>query len=268
MKHLKLFIPIIVSIFLILSDYKFSYLDNLRQFTSTLISPIYFLVNLPSQLYIWIDEQGTNKQVLLNQNKKLNSELMELKVKLQPFNSLILENSKLSKLLESSYSIDSPEFTLAKITSISQSRLKKQLIINKGSKNNVKVGQVVFGADGIVGQVTNTTPFYSTIILISDPTHYIPVKNERNGVRGIGKGKASNSNTIIVNYVESKLDVLLGDIFISSSIDSKFPHGYPVGKVIHVEKQTNNPFLDIVLEPTQNTNNIEFILILKQDNEN
>jgi rod shape-determining protein MreC len=267
MKFLKLFIPVFVSIFLILSDYRFSYLDNLRQFTATLISPIYFLVNLPSQLYIWIDEQGTNKHVLLNQNKQLKSEILELKAQLQKYNSILLENNKLSNLLGASYSLSSENYTLAKITSIAQSRLKKQLVINKGSRDNVKVGQIVSGADGLVGQVLQTTPFYSTIIMVTDPTHFIPLKSERNGVRGIGKGRASNVNQIDVKFIESNSDILLGDIFISSAIDSKFPHGYPVGRVSHVEKHQDDSFLHIVLEPIQDINKIEFLLILSQEND-
>jgi len=62
MQFLKLFTPVFIAIFLILSDYKFSYLDNIKQSIAKLISPIYLVVNLPSQLYIWIDEQGTTKR--------------------------------------------------------------------------------------------------------------------------------------------------------------------------------------------------------------
>jgi rod shape-determining protein MreC len=267
MKFLKLFIPIFISIFLIISDYKFSYLDNLRKFTSTLISPIYFLASLPTQLYYWIDEQGTNKELLLSQNKQLKREIIELKNQTQKLSSLLLDNNKLSKLLDASYSINNQNYIFAKVTSISQSRLKKQLIINKGSRDNITVGDVAVGSDGVVGHVIQTTPFYSTILLINDPTHYIPIKNERNGIRGIGKGVASSTNQIDVMYIESKLDVLLDDIFITSSIDSKFPNGYPVGKVVHIEEHEDNPFLHIVLEPIQKTNNIELLLILPNENE-
>jgi rod shape-determining protein MreC len=267
MKSLKLFIPVFISIFLILSDYKFSYLDNFRSHAATLISPIYFLVNLPSQLYSWIDEQGTEKDILLSQNKQLNREILELKTTLQKYNNLLLENTKLSKLLGSSYSINKEKFTLAKITSISQSRLKKQLVINKGSNDGINKGQAAFGPDGVIGQVIHATPLYSTIITISDPTHSIPVKNQRNGVRGIAKGKASKSNQIIVNFIESNQDIVEGDVFVSSALGSKFPQGYPVGRVISVKTHKEDPMMDIFLVPIQSTNEIEYLLVLPQENE-
>ncbi|HIL04412.1 MAG TPA: rod shape-determining protein MreC, partial [Candidatus Thioglobus autotrophicus] len=142
MNFLKTFIPIIVAIFLILFDYKFSYLNQLRQSVATAISPIYMVVSLPGKLYTWIDEQGTSKDQLLNNNQNLNSELLKLQARLQQTDALILENKKLKALLESSYTLDQNIFTIARIEQVSRSRLKKQIIINKGSNDHLKVGQI------------------------------------------------------------------------------------------------------------------------------
>ena len=265
MQFLKLFTPVFIAIFLILSDYKFSYLDNLKQSIAKLISPIYLVVNLPSQLYIWIDEQGTTKQTLLNQNKQLNGELTRLKANLQTHNALLLENQKLKQLLGASYQISSQKFILGRVSSVSQSRLKKQIIINKGSNDNLAVGQVVLGSKGVNGQITQTTPLYSTVLMITDPTQYVPIKNQRNGIRGISKGVASNQGRLVVNFIESDFDVVLGDLFLTSAIGSKFPAGYPMGKVIHIEQHTDAPFLHIELAPIQTTEQLEFVLIGEND---
>ena len=265
MQFLKLFTPVFIAIFLILSDYKFSYLDNLKQSIAKLISPIYLVVNLPSQLYIWIDEQGTTKQTLLNQNKQLNGELTRLKANLQTHNALLLENQKLKQLLGASYQISSQKFILGRVSSVSQSRLKKQIIINKGSNDNLAVGQVVLGSKGVIGQITQTTPLYSTVLMITDPTQYVPIKNQRNGIRGISKGVASNQGRLVVNFIESDFDVVLGDLFLTSAIGSKFPAGYPMGKVIHIEQHTDDPFLHIELAPIQTTEQLEFVLIGEND---
>ena len=265
MQFLKLFTPVFIAIFLILSDYKFSYLDNVKQSIAKLVSPIYLVVNLPSQLYIWIDEQGTTKQTLLNQNKQLNGELTRLKANLQTHNALLLENQKLKQLLGASYQISSQKFILGRVSSVSQSRLKKQIIINKGSNDNLAVGQVVLGSKGVIGQITQTTPLYSTVLMITDPTQYVPIKNQRNGIRGISKGVASNQGRLVVNFIESDFDVVLGDLFLTSAIGSKFPAGYPMGKVIHIEQHTDDPFLHIELAPIQTTEQLEFVLIGEND---
>ncbi len=261
MQFLKLFTPVFISIFLILSDYKFSYLDNVKQFIAKLISPIYLVVNLPSQLYIWIDEQGTTKQALLNQNKQLKGELTRLKANLQTHNSVLLDNQKLTKLLGASYQLSGQKFILGHVSSVSQSRLKKQIIINKGGNDEVMIGQIVLGSKGVIGQITQVTPLYATILMITDPTQHVPIKNQRNGIRGISKGIASRQGKLEVTFIESELDVVLGDVFLTSAIGSKFPAGYPVGKVIHAERHTNDPFLHIELTPIQTTEQLEFVLI-------
>jgi rod shape-determining protein MreC len=266
MQLLKLFFSILIAIFLIVSDYKFSYLNSLKQSIAEFISPVYLLVNLPSQFYILINEQGTSKQLLLNQNKRLNVELLRLKVSLQNHSALLLENQKLAKLLKSRYRLDKELFTLARIGSISQSRLKKQIVVNKGSGDGIKIGQIALGADGVLGQVTQVTPFYATILLATDPTQHIPIKNKRNGVRGISKGMASHQDKLIVRFIKSGLDVKIGDVFLTSAIDSKFPAGYPVGRVTHIENRANNPFLTIELAPTQIIQQLEFVLIHKKEN--
>ncbi|SFV87285.1 Rod shape-determining protein MreC [hydrothermal vent metagenome] len=264
MQFLKLFIPILISIFLIFSDYKFFYLDGVKQSIAKLISPVYLLVNLPSQLYIWINEQGSTKQYLLDQNKRLNAELTRLKVKLQDRNALLLDNQKLSSLLKSRYQLDQGTFVLARIGSISQSRLKKQIVVNKGSSDGIEVGKIVLGSDGVLGQVSQVTPIYSTILLITDPTQNIPVKNQRNGIRGIGKGFASHQGKLIVRFIKNGSDVKVGDVFLTSAIGSKFPAGYPVGRVTRIENRTNDPFLHIELMPTQAIQQLEFVLINKR----
>jgi rod shape-determining protein MreC len=261
MKFLKLFIPVIIAILLILSDYKFSYFNDLRQSIATLISPIYMMVNLPSQLYIWIDEQGTSRDQLISNNDNLHRQLLKLKAKLQTYSALVLENKKLQALLGSSYAIKQQKFTLARVSALSQSKLKKQIIIDKGSSNGIKVGQVALGAEGIIGQVSQTTPLYSTILMVSDPTQHVPVKNERSGIRGISKGVAENNHLLNVEFIESSLDVKVDDVFLSSAIGSKFPVGYPLGTVIHVEKHQNEPFLYIQLKPTQILEQLEFVII-------
>ncbi|MBE8190051.1 MAG: rod shape-determining protein MreC [Candidatus Thioglobus sp.] len=261
MSFLQLLIPAFAAIFLILSDYKFSYLDSIKQAIAQAVSPIYLVVNSPAQIYTWINEQGTTEQVLLNKNKQLNNELMRLKVGLQTRNALLLENQKLTKLLGASYQIGGQEFILARVNSVAQSRLKKQIVIDKGGLDGLEVGQVVLGAEGVVGQLVQVMPMYATLLMITDPTQYVPIKNQRNGVRGISRGLASHQSRLQANFIKSELDVTLGDVFLTSAVGSKFPAGYPVGRVSKVEKIANSPFLNIELTPIQTTQQIEFLLV-------
>ena len=223
MRLLKLFVPIFLSIILIVLDARFSYLDNFKRFTLTLLSPIYLVVDLPSQVIDWVNDKGSENELLVSQNDYLEGQLIELKAKLQTYNNLTLENQKLSNLLESSYLLPDHNVKLARIKSISQSRLSKKIIINKGLNDGVTLSDLIIGSDGVVGQVTEVTPMYSTVRLLSDPTQHMPVKNSRNGIRGITKGLASNDRGMILKYIPLESDIKLGDIFMTSGIGNSNP---------------------------------------------
>ncbi|MCS5591391.1 MAG: rod shape-determining protein MreC [Gammaproteobacteria bacterium] len=264
MRLLKPLLPALIAIILIVLDARFSYLDNLKRNSNTLLTPIYFLVDLPAQMMSWVSDKGSDTDQLISENEQLTNELFELKAKLQIYNNLVLENQKISRLIDASYTLPANAVKLARIKSISQSRLKRQLVINKGSNDNILTSQIVLGANGIVGQVIQSTPLYATVQLTTDPTQHIPVKNIRNGARGITKGLASNESGMKVEFMPSATDVKLGDIFVTSGIGGTYPSGYPVGEVIEVSTPHNEAFLLIRLKPLEDMNTLEFVLVVSE----
>ena len=173
----------------------------------------------------------------------------------------------MSNLLESSYLLPDHNVKLARIKSISQSRLSKKIIINKGLNDGVTLSDLIIGSDGVVGQVTEVTPMYSAVRLLSDPTQHMPVKNSRNGIRGITKGLASNDRGMILKYIPLESDIKLGDIFMTSGIGNSYPPGYSVGRVKSIDENLDPFFMTVYLEPTQNLNRLELVLIIEEKND-
>ena len=91
MRLLKLFVPVFLSIILIVFDTRFSYLDNFKKFTLTLLSPIYVIVDLPSQVIDWVNDKGADNEILIGENDYLKGQLLELKVRLQTSNNLSIK---------------------------------------------------------------------------------------------------------------------------------------------------------------------------------
>ena len=156
---------------------------------------------------------------------------------------------------------------LARVKSISQSRLSNKIVIDKGLNDEVALSQLVVASNGVVGQVIQVTPLFSTVRLISDPTQFMPVKNARNGIRGITKGMASNEKGMIVEYVPLDSDVKVGDLFLTSGIGNSYPSGYVVGRVTSIDDSVDASFLSITLQPSQNMNKLEMVLIIKGKND-
>ena len=72
MRLLKLLVPVFLSIILIVFDTRFSYLDNFKKFTLTLLSPIYVIVDLPSQVIGWVNDKGADNDKLISENDSEN----------------------------------------------------------------------------------------------------------------------------------------------------------------------------------------------------
>ena len=261
MRIIRLLFPVLIALFLIISDHKFSYLEKIRSTINYALSPIQVLTNLPFQFYTWVNEQGSSRDLLMKSNQHLTDENAKLKVRLQQLEALKLENKKLKKLLESKYTTQENRFILASINMVSKSRLKKQISVNRGHDDGVKVGQAVLGAQGVIGQVILTTPGSANISLVTDPTQHVPVKSARSAIRGIAKGVALNQELLNILFVERDADVKAGDLFLTSGVGGKFPNGYPLGTVVKVGQQDYEPFLQIQVQPLQSTQDLEFVII-------
>ena len=74
---------------LIVLDARFSYLDSFKRYTLSLLSPIYFVVDLPGHVVDWVNDQGSDKAQLVRENEYLKGKLIELKARLQTYSCLL-----------------------------------------------------------------------------------------------------------------------------------------------------------------------------------
>jgi rod shape-determining protein MreC len=97
--------------------------------------------------------------------------------------------------------------------------------------------------------------------LITDADHGVPVSVNRNGVRTIALG-TGDSGRLRLPYLPNNADVVEGDLLISSGLGGVFPAGYPVGRVLKVERRTDQAFADIVAEPVSSLDRDREVLLV------
>ncbi len=239
-------------------DYRYQYLNSVRSTFSTLASPVYYVANLPSEISVWADDNIVSRADLIDENQNLKDQLMILKAQNQRLVGLESDNAQLRKLLNSSRKLKGKRL-IAEIINVNTNNYAQEIMVNKGSSDGLYVGQSAVDSDGVMGQVIEVTLFWSRIILINDPNHAIPVKNNRNGIRAIARGNGLNLN---VMHLPSTIDIKQGDLLLSSGLGEKFPDGYPVAKVVSVTKNSDQPYLEVIAEPTANINTADHVLLL------
>lgn len=250
---------------LIIADYSEQPLEWLRTALSVLTYPLQFATDRPTQMVREVRARFVNQQRLRDENIDLQRENLLLKARLQQFDALEAENARLRELLGSSLDV-SDRVLIAEVMAIDLAPYRQQVMLNKGSNAGVFVGQPVLDARAVMGQVIRVTPFYSIVLLITDPDHALPVEISRSGFRTIAAGRGPNLDLELL-YIPKNADVQVGDLVLTSGMDGRFPTGYPVARIKTVRHDPDNPFTTVIAEPTARLDRSREVLLVWSQNE-
>lgn len=256
----RAFLLVIASILLMFLDHQRGHLQALRDALSVAVYPIQFVVDLPSRGASWAAETLTTRSRLVEENRQLRDERLQFLARLQRLESLEAENARLRALLDSTPRLGD-RLLVAEILAVDLDPFRHRLVLDKGERDEVYVGQAMVDAGGIVGQVTRVRPFTSEAILISDPGHATPVEINRNGLRTIALG-TGDASRVTVPFLPNNADVRADDLLVSSGLGGAFPAGYPVARVTRVERRPGEPFAVVEAEPTGALNREREVLLI------
>ncbi len=229
-------------------DHHQSHLKIIRSALSTLVYPLQYVVNLPIEVTEWISVSLVSHNHLLEENARLKHEHLLLSSKLQRYEILEGENSRLRELLESSFRINE-KVLVAELIAVELQSFRRQVVINKGQREGAYDGQPIVDAAGIMGQIIHVGPFSSTVLLVTDPNHALPVQVNRNGLRAIAVG-TGQSDKLLLENLPNNADILVGDLIISSGLGRRFPSGYPVGQIEKISRDPGEAFANVIIKPS------------------
>ena len=153
---------------------------------------------------------------------------------------------------------------MAELIGMDPNPFTHRIIINKGERDGVVLGQPVLDARGLMGQVVELMPYTSRVLLLTDTTHSIPVQVNRNGLRAIASG-TGNPERLELRHVADTADIKVGDLLVSSGLGQRFPAGYPVATVKEVIHDSGQPFAIVRAVPTAALNRSRYLLLVFSD---
>jgi len=229
-------------------DHRQHHADTLRSALSVLLYPLQAVINLPAKSGSWLSESLSTRERLMEENEQLTSQQLLINTRLQKFKALESENQRLRELLGSSIKVGERTM-VAELMTIDMAPFSQQVVINKGSLDGVYENQPLLDANGIMGQTLHVTPFTSTAILITDPSHATPVEINRNGLRTIAFGTGDTTRLELL-HIPNNADIEVGDLLVTSGLGGRFPPRYPVANVTRVIRKPGEPFAEVSAEPT------------------
>ena len=244
-------------------DQKKQLVNNLRLSLSLLVAPLQYAADIPSRIYASLKYNTMSREELLTANKQLLKEQLLLKARLQKLEALEAENTRLNLLMQSTAAING-NFLVARILQFSPDTSFKKIVLDKGSKQGVFLGQPLIDSNGVMGQIVAVNPITSTALLIIDQSHALPVKNNRNGVTAIAFGTGDN-NLLELNHITPTTDIKKGDLLVTSGLGRRFPAGFPVGEVVSIEHEVGEAFLLVKVAPKALFDRVREVLLIGRD---
>lgn len=243
----RVIIFVLLSIVLMTIDHRLGYLETIRSHLSTLVYPIQYVVNLPVKVGQWLSKGFSSRIHLLTENARLHEENLQLQIQLQKFQDLQKENERLRRLLNSSVKMGE-QVLIAEVLAVDVDPFRRKLQINKGSYHGVFEGQPVMDAQGVMGQVIHIGLLSSIVMLITDPSHALPVQVVSSGLRTIAEGMGA-VNRLALLYLPNNAEIKVGDLLVTSGFGGQFPRGYPVGMVTEVNPDIGQPYAQVQAVP-------------------
>lgn len=260
---IHLLVLAVLSVGLMVFDSRFETLRPLRSQMGLVLSELYTITNLPSRVWTGINEQFSSRSELLAENEKLKAEALLTQRRLQKLAALTEQNVRLRELLNSSALVDD-KVLVGELIGVDPNPFTHRILIDKGERDGVAIGQPVLDATGLMGQVVEVMPYTARVLLLTDTTHSIPVQVNRNGLRSIAVG-TGNPESLELRHVADTADIREGDLLVSSGLGQRFPAGYPVATVKEVIHDSGQPFAIVRAVPTAALNRSRYVLVVFTD---
>ena len=217
---------------LILSKINLPFTNYLKITLNEIVYRTSFIVSVPEKKILELSNKIQDHYNVYNDYVLVKEKIKTLESKKYETQFLEVENKRLKKAINE-YIFKSDEL-IAKVLIDKNSPFLKSVIVNKGSKDKVKLGMAVLDGSYLVGKIVEVNYSTSRALLVSDLNSKIPVGIEPGNVQSILSGTGKQNGKI--EYLET--DILIKDksIVYTSGSGGLFKSGIPVG-VYHIDTE-------------------------------
>ena len=232
---------VFISIFtILLSNLDFRIIKVLKSGINEMVYRSSFVVSIPENFIKNTFIDITDYTTFFRDYKKNKIELNKLRSGDISSEIIQYENKELKELINDY--VSSSDKILAKIIVDHSSPFLKSIIINKGSKDNLKIGTNVYDQSYLVGRVIEVNYKTSRVLLLSDLNSNVPATIAPENIQAIITGSGDNSGQI--KYIKDGLSDKFSEksIVYTSGTGAIFKSGVPIGKLKISEKDTKTGF--------------------------
>ena len=212
----------------------------------------------------WVD-YFAEYDALKEENEQLKLEIAEMETAIRQAEKDSEENERLRKLLDLREQRRDLHFESARIVESDSSNWESVLTVNKGTAQDVAVGDCVVTETGyLVGVVTDAGLNWSTIRTILDSDTSIGATVFRSGQNAVAQGDFAlmGQDRLMLNYLGADPDVVAGDLIVTSGLGDYFPSQLVIGTVESVSTGDDGLAQYAVITPSVSLDDLTQVFIV------
>ncbi len=203
------------------------------------------------EAYLFLKE---NNESLAQENALLRQQLQELNQRMAiPYTRASVPQEVAQQF----------NYEAARVINNSTTRFKNYVTLNKGAKDGISPGMGVIGTNGVVGKIKSVSDHYSVAISLLHTNFY--VSSVIKGINAYGSLHWSGNDAQIGNleFIARHHKINVGDTVVTSSFNSVFPYGVPVGIITEVNLPESATYYDIKVDLATDFSSLPFVYIIK-----
>lgn len=250
-----------LAVVLIVLDHRGGWLNQTRRQASMLVQPLWMVAGWPGRVIERLHDDAGTLTRLTAENRRLRHQILVDQARMARMATVAADNDRLRGLLDAAER-GRLDVQLVPILDVDLDPTRQRIVLNAGSRDRVRVGQSVIDAGGLVGQVIATSPLHSTVLLLTDPAHVVPVEVARSGVRLMAYGEG-RSDEMRLPSIPLSSDVKIGDVLVTSGLGGRFAAGFPVGTITALRPDDSRAFLLGSVRPAAQLDRGRDVLLLR-----
>ena len=245
----------------IVVDLHTDYLQTARNLISYPILGAQYVANAPTRIVTRSFEFFSDRRELILRTEQLELDIARLAALEQRMIETEQTNAELRQTLGVSNSERDFVLLASEIVSVIDDGSRNEVIVNRGTSDGVEVGMAVLNQVAAFGQVVETLPSTSRVILVTDARHSIPTQIQRTRTWTIVSGTGRGQN-MKIEHPSVTSDIEVGDVLLTSGLGGVFPSGYLVGVVIGIQPDASGQLLDVTVDPFAKLETGRWLLIV------
>jgi rod shape-determining protein MreC len=122
------------------------------------------------------------------------------------------------------------------------------ITIDKGLLDGIQVGNGVLTGRGIIGKVVSTARHYSLVKSVLHVRNAVSAKIKNSNELGSCQWDGTSPKYTYLKEIPRHTKVVKGDTVLTTEYNSVYPHGHPIGRIVEVSVDEDQPFWKIKVE--------------------